>query len=489
MSGELGLAALALANADDKPADDDKDKKDGKDDKKDGKDDKEAKKKKLEIPEELFAQGIKEVVMHEVGHSIGLRHNYRASTMLKADQLHDTAITHEKGLAGSVMDYIPINIAPKGVKQGDYFSTTIGPYDYWAIEYAYRSIDGNEAEGLKKLASRAPESDLAFATDEDARENDDPYVNTWDLGSDPCKFAEDRIALATDLLKTLDDEVVADGEGWARNRRAFATLLQQWGNGATLAVQFVGGQSVYRDHRGDKDAHDPLVPVPGAKQRQCLNFLTENILNDKSFQFSPAMLRHLSNEHWRDWGSQHGGRSDFPLLGRILDIQRIVLGHCLDGTTLTRIQNQELQADANTDPLRMEEVFRALTDGVFSDLNVPPIPADAKDPKPARTLRLSTIRRNLQREYLRRLGGLMVSGGGRASSAGDAFGFISFNSSSAPADARSLARLHLKEIADRIGKTLAEPDLTIDDTTRAHLDESRAKILKVLDASLTTIEP
>jgi hypothetical protein len=408
--------------------------------------------------------------------------------MLKADQLHDTTVTHEKGLVGSVMDYAPINIAPKGVKQGDYFSTTIGPYDYWAIEYAYASIDGDETAGLKKIASRAPESDLTFATDEDAAENDDPYVNTWDLGSDPCKFAEDRIALAIDLLKTLDEQVVSDGEGWARNRRAFSTLLQQWGNGATLASQFIGGQSVYRDHRGDKNAHDPIVPVPGDKQRECLKFLTDNILSDKSFEFSPEMLRHLAREYWRDWGSGHGGTGDFPVLNRILDIQRIVLSHCLNGNTLGRIQNQGLQADPNTNPLRMEELFRALTDGIFSDLNVPPVPADAKDPKAARTLKLSTIRRNLQRDYLRRLGGLLVSGGGRAASASDAYAFISFGGS-VPADARSLARLHMQQIGDRITAVLAQGDLTIDDTTRAHLEESRAKITKVLDAPITTTEP
>ena len=94
--------------------------------------------------------------MHEVGHSLGLRHNFKASTMLTADQLNDTAITRSKGLVGSVMDYSPINIAPKGKKQGDYYSTTIGPYDYWAIEYAYKPIDGDEAAELKKIAARLP---------------------------------------------------------------------------------------------------------------------------------------------------------------------------------------------------------------------------------------------------------------------------------------------------------------------------------------------
>src|SRR5262249_13309088 len=97
---------------------------------------------KDELPEAFLGQAIKSIVMHEVGHSLGLRHNSKASTMLNAEQLHDTAVTRTKGLVGSVMDYCPINIAPKGQKQGDYYPTTLGPYDYWAIEYAYKPVDG-----------------------------------------------------------------------------------------------------------------------------------------------------------------------------------------------------------------------------------------------------------------------------------------------------------------------------------------------------------
>ena len=132
--------------------DKDKDDKEGKDKDKDA-----DKKDSIELPDEFIGQAIKEVVMHEVGHSLGLRHNFKASTMLDADQLNDTSITPVKGMTGSVMDYNPINIAPKGQKQGDYATTTIGPYDYWAIEYAYKPIDGDEASELKKIAARSPE--------------------------------------------------------------------------------------------------------------------------------------------------------------------------------------------------------------------------------------------------------------------------------------------------------------------------------------------
>jgi hypothetical protein len=476
---DLGLAAIALADTP-KPEPPKTDK--------DG--DKTPKKPepKNELPEEFIGQAIKHITMHEVGHSLGLRHNFKASTMLTADQLHDTNITHSKGLVGSVMDYSPLNIAPKGKKQGDFYSVTIGPYDYWAIEYAYKQVDGDEAAELKKIAAHAPEHDLVYATDEDSFLNDDPYVNRFDLGADPCQFGRDRITLATELLKDLDKRVVKDGESWARTRRAFQILLEQWGDGATLASQFIGGQSVSRDHKADKDAHDPIVPVPGAKQRDCLKFLAENILSDKAFQFSPALLRRLGAERWLHWGNQSlfGPGIDISVLEKILGIQKIVLGHCLSSGTLARLQNQQLQADPGTDPLRMEEVFRALTDGIWSDLDKLPDPKDAKGARTA----LSTIRRNLQREYLRRLSGMVL--GDRSNSFGDAFTYVIFiggRNTSVPADARSLARLHLKEIAGRIGMVLETRSASLDDPSRAHLEECKHRIAKVLEANLDVKEP
>jgi len=448
----------------------------------------EKKARKDELPEEFVGQAIKEIVMHEVGHSLGLRHNFKGSTMLAADQLNDTSVTHARGLVGSVMDYNPINIAPKGKKQGDYYTTTLGPYDYWAIEYAYKPIDGDEASELKKIAARAPERDLVYGTDEDSMLNDDPYVNRWDLGTDPCQFGKDRIALASELLTDLDARVVKDGDSWARTRRAFGVLLEQWGDGATLASQFIGGQSVSRDHKADKDARDPIVPVPGSKQRDCLKFLSDTILSDKSFQFSPALLRRLGTEHWTHWGSDSffGPGVDISVLERILGIQRIVLGHCMSTQTLARLENQQLQSNPGSDPLRMDEVFRALTDGIWSDLDHLPNNKDGKPAKPA----LSTIRRNLQREYVRRLSGLVL--GTNASPYGDAFTFVVFlrgGGSSLPADARALARLHLKQISTRITKALESKDATIDDASRAHLEETQHRIAKVLEANLDVREP
>ena len=418
------------------------------------------------LPEELVQQAIKETAMHEVGHTLGLRHNFKGSTMNKNEQLHDIATTRKNGLSGSVMDYNPVNLAPKGVKQGDYFTTTLGPYDYWAIEYAYKPLTGGtegELADLKKIASRSAEPGLDYGTDEDLSTTNDPLVNQWDLGSDPMKYGQERMLLAEELMKGLAERVVESGEGYQRARQAFTLLLRQYGDAAYLTAHFVGGESLNRDHKGDPNARDPQVPVKAVKQREALAFLQKHILTDQPFHFPPEVLRKLAADRWLHWGTErqlmHG--VDYPIHEQIGRIQRVVLDELLDGSTLARVQNTALKAETGETALAVAEIFRALTDSICSDLPNGDKPAVAKS---------SIIRRNLQREYLRDLSQLVLKGNG-------------------PPDARSLARMHLRDIGKRIDQALGDKKASMDDTTRAYLEEGKEQIAKVLGASLQAYSP
>ncbi|HEV2946479.1 MAG TPA: zinc-dependent metalloprotease [Gemmataceae bacterium] len=435
------------------------------------------------IPDELIGQAIKHVVMHEVGHTLGLRHNFKASCMLPNDKLHDTSITRKQGLVGSVMDYSPINLAPKGVKQGDYFSTTLGPYDYWAIEYAYKPLSGGtdgELEELQKIAAKCATSGLDYATDEDMYGAADPLVHAWDLGNDPMKFAQERMVLAEELMKGLADRVVDKGEGYQRAREAFRLLLNQYGNAAFLVAYYVGGEYMHRDHRGDPKARDPFVPVKGVKQREALKFLQDHILNDKPFQFTPELLRKLAADRWSHWGNERMVYSavDFPLYERILAIQRIVMEQAFDSQVLGRIQNNALKTDKDDQALTVAEVFRSVTDGVWNE------PKDEGKPGNG----TSIIRRNLQREHVKQLSSLVL--GRRPTGDGFVLDIFGFTSRPAPPDARSLARMHLKDVAGKIEGRLKTPNNGgLDDTTRAHLEECQERIAKVLNASMQINEP
>src|SRR5262249_44784132 len=159
-----------------------------------------------------------------------------------------------------------------------------------------------------------------------------------------------------------------------------------------LAAEYIGGQSVNRDFKGTAKARDPVTPIAGARQREALKLLVDRILSDQAFRFSPGLLRKLIIESWQDSGSLSGG-TDHPISRVILNLQEIVLDQCLDAGVLQRVQNQELQSDPGCDPIRIAEIFRALSEGIFSELAA--APSGGTSP-----FTVSTIRRNLQREYV-----------------------------------------------------------------------------------------
>jgi hypothetical protein len=218
--------------------------------------------------------------------------------------------------------------------------------------------------------------------------------------------------------------------------------------------------------------------VTPAKQREALKFLQEHMFSDKTFQFSPELLRRLAVERWYHWGTSPGS-SDFPLHDRVLGIQRLALSQLLSPTVLRRIQDNALKSQKDEQPLTVAEIFRGVTDGIWSELPNG-TPKEDKWDVPS-----SVIRRNLQREHLKKLSDLAI---GKKQSGGS-FLFLlydDFDSSgtAVPPDARSLARMHLREVAKRIDTTLGDKQAEVDDTTRAHLEDCKERISKVLSASM-----
>jgi hypothetical protein len=435
------------------------------------------------VPEAFIGQAIKEVVMHEVGHTLGLRHNFKSSTFISLKDANNPEVTRAKGMTGSVMDYAPANFASKGEKQGDYFSDTIGPYDYWAIEYAYKPVKGDEKEELEKIAARSSTGDLIYATDEDMWMNPDPRINAFDLG-DPLEYSIQRVRLMKESLEKLEERVVAKGEGWQRARQAFSMLLGELSSAAYLSSQYVGGQYTSRAHREEPDAKVPVEPIPLAKQREAIKLLKEEILSDGAFKFSPELLKRLAPEHFMDDDYYFFFSSDyqFPLYETVLSIQRIVLARFLDSQVLRSIQNAELLASSGQEVLKMPEVFDTLTDAIWSEL---PPPESASGEK--KKIEISTIRRNLQREHVKRLSN-MVLGPRNDFGTYDYFFFFDYEQP-APADAKALARHHLKAIDARIAIALDAQKAEPDAYSRAHLEQLHDQIGKVLAAELKMNEP
>lgn len=416
--------------------------------------------KRGELPEEFLHQALKEVVMHEVGHTLGLRHNFRASAWKTLAEIEDAAKANEPTVA-SVMDYSPVNINPAGSKQSAYYTNTIGPYDYWAIEYGYKVINGDENAELAKIAARSGEPGLDYSTDEDTESGDpDPLSNRFDLGKDPVAYGLRQTAAVTALFPKILERSVETGEGYQRARQAFGLLFGEYFRSVQFVARVPGGVYVHRDHKDDNQARPPFKPVDAAQQRAAMKLLGETAL--ASQKFDPLLLNSLAATRWRHWGITEASRIDYPIHANVAQMQTRIFSQLLSPLTLSRLQDGEVKVAANEDAYTMAEHLKLLTDSVFSELNAPPAGEFNN-----RNAYISSYRRNLQRIALKQMASVVTTGAGY------------------PEDARVLLRMQLTELNQKIDAALGKGDLKLDDYTKAHLLDTKQRIKQVLEAQLT----
>ena len=156
---------------------------------------------------------------HEVGHTLGLRHNFKASALYDVEEMNTKEFKEKnKPLVASVMDYTPINIrSRKTVNCRASSLIGIGPYDMWAIEYGY-TFNAD----LEPILARVAEPELQYATDEDTS-GPDPLARRYDFGKDPLKFAAEQVELAKYHRERLLEKFVKDGESWSKAREGYET--------------------------------------------------------------------------------------------------------------------------------------------------------------------------------------------------------------------------------------------------------------------------
>ena len=437
------------------------------------------------LPPEYLGGAIKDLVMHEVGHTLGLRHNFKASSGIPSDELHDTSYTGEHGVSLSVMDYVPVNLAPDPADQGHYWNPGIGTYDEWAIRYGYMPIaeqpadgpltrDGPLADtlqdaepGLNKIAAQSSDPLHTYGTDEDTWLGPyavDPLTNAYELGSNPMAFAEARAEIVETVGPKLDDRLIQEGERYHRLREATTALIYERYRSLLPVTKTIGGLYVSRDHKGTPDARPPFRPVSAEKQENAVDLLIESAFAPDAFEFDPERLNKLAPERRAHWGTSWSLRLDYPVHDMVHTVQAGLLSEMLHPARLQRMIDNQVRMDTAYTP---GALLQRMTDAIWQELGTA---GDAPDP-------INSFRRNLQRTYVDRLTEIML-------------GTVSWititvnaaDQATAPEDVRSLARLELRTLSDRIDQVLTRYPL--DRSTRAHLAETQARIDRALDASL-----
>ena len=439
-----------------------------------------------EMPEEYLGAAIKDLVMHEVGHTLGLRHNFKASSGIPTDDLHDESVTSEHGVSLSVMDYAPVNIALSKDEQGHYWNPNVGTYDEWAIKYGYKPLakesEGGsptpdrsladtataERPGLATIAAASTDSLHRYGTDEDNWLGSyavDPLTNAWELGSNPVAFAERRTELVNTVQPKLDDRLIATGEGYHRLREATTALLFTRLQSLMPVTKTVGGMYVSRDHKGTPDAQPPFRPVSVKTQQAAVDLLVDAAFAPDAFEFDPDRLNKLAPDRHAHWGTSWTLQIDYPVHRYVDMMQSGLLNRLLHPARLQRMIDNQVRVDG--DGYGPGDLLPRLTDAIWSEL----------DPDPPRATEVNSFRRNLQRTYTDRLIDFMLD-----TTTWVTISFAGADQLDVPEDVRSLARLELEELSGRIERVLDRG--TVDRPTRAHLRETKVRIDRALDASV-----
>lgn len=314
---------------------------------------------------EMHKQFLTYLIMHEMGHTLGLNHNMKASQMLSPAEINNTEITHKLGLIGSVMDYPAINVALDKSKQGDYYTTKAGPYDLWAIEYGYKpfSNDWEEQEGLKQILSRSTDPKLAFGNDADDMRSPgngiDPRVNINDLTNDPITYAEERFKLVNSIMPKLLAKYSKPGQSYQELRSRYGTLNVQRINMAAAVSRFVGGVYVDRSFPDQKSTNKPYTPVPAATQKKAIEILTKYVFAPNAYEADQQVFPYLQAQ--RRGYNFFGKPEDFKVTASVNNIANVALAGMLNPTTMQRITNSRMYGNTYS----VADVLNDLTKSIF----------------------------------------------------------------------------------------------------------------------------
>ncbi|MGN6137023.1 MAG: zinc-dependent metalloprotease [Aureliella sp.] len=409
------------------------------------------------MPEAFVGPLLADLVAHEVGHTLGLRHNFKASSIYELKEINSPDVAGKKSFAGSVMDYLPLNLRFKeGELQGDYGMLKLGAYDFWAIEYGY-TFD----KDLKQIVSRVTEPELQFATDEDTM-GPDPLARRYDFSKDPLQYAEEQMELIQRFRKRLLADYVKDGDAWKKARQGYDLTLGLQMKNISMMANWVGGAFVHRDKKGDPNGRPPIEVVPAKTQREALKFVLESTFRDEAYALTPELLARLTKDFLGQDFASMSGDPTWPVHDRILSTQASTLTALLNSTTLRRVYDNEFRIPADEDAFTLPELLDDVRDEIWSELTSQP-----EKEYSTRQPMISSLRRNLQREHLERMIDLTLPNNG---------------SSAAYKAISNLAVRQLRDLKEKIEQCLKANSKSMDPYTEAHLAEAAHRIGKALDA-------
>jgi hypothetical protein len=394
-----------------------------------------------QLSDDIMCQLIRFVSSHEVGHTIGLQHNMKSSAAYPVDSLRVGSFTQRMGTAPSIMDYARFNYVAQPEDAGINFYPAIGPYDKWAIEWAYRPIldarsPDDERPTLNRWVAAHDEPLYYFAGSNGV----DPTSQSEALGDDGVLASEYGIRNLQRSMENLVAWTTEPGEDFAELDELYGALIAQWNRYMGHVAMVIGG--VERTFRTADQPGEPFRVIPEAEQRRALRFIADQAFTTPLWMANAEVLRRIDNP---------------SAVNRMRDAQARALGLVLNTGRLERLVEQE--AVLGNAAYTLGELFTDVRGAVWTEL------ANARP--------VDIYRRNLQRSYVDRMGALMrppaTTGGG---------GFGGAPTDPTQSDIAAFARGELVDLRAEVGRVAGRVQ---DRATRLHLQDIGARIDAILE--------
>jgi len=338
--------------------------------------------------DEFIKQALYDLVLHEVGHTFGLNHNFIASQLHTPQEIQDPVLGATIGLTASVMDYTIPNISPDKTKQGLFFDIKPGPYDKWAIQYGYVNTvnDAEEKETLQKILAESVKKENRFMNDADDMRSVgrgiDPRANLYDMSDDAIGYAIGNIKMVNDALPKLLKKYSTPNKSYHELRNGYLALSGHYARSLNVIGRYIGGVYVNRNFVGQDTASKPFTPVPYTEQKRAMQALTQYAFSKNAFKTPNNIYTYLQMQR-RGYDFRRENE-DPKIHDRILNTQRAVLDELLNNTVMLRLTDTKLYGNKYS----VNAMLKDVTNGIFiEDLGAS----------------VSTIRQNLQEEYVSRL--------------------------------------------------------------------------------------
>lgn len=397
--------------------------------------------------DEVMGQLIRFVSSHEVGHTLGLPHNFGSSVAYPVDSLRSAAFTKKMGgTAPSIMDYARFNYIAQPEDKGVLLYPGIGPYDKWSVKWGYtyfqNKTTAEEASILNKWTVEKAGNPLYFYGQQTSNPTD-PRSQSEDLGDDAIKASAYGIANLKRIIPNIEKWTYEVGKPYDNFKELYGEVLGQFNRYMGHVRANIGG--IYENDKTYEQKGAVYTHVDATKQKASVKFIIDEAFKTPTWMFTGVETNKFDNAEWVD---------------QLRRLQVTTLNGILDPNRLVRVISNS--ATNGNKAYAIDELFSDLRKGIWSELN--------------NGTNIDVYRRNLQRAHIERLEMLMKPADTEQAAIFARFGLSIVNPPSL--DIAPIARFELMTLQSELKRAIGKYSNTI---LKAHLVDALARIDVILD--------